>query len=283
LNWPGWYHSCAFAGKEVSGYVHEEAGMKEIYQVLAGAMGRERALDQIANNLANVNTTGFKKDGSAFVDTFRQAMAATAGSTAASTPGASVNGSATVWPTLGSAYTDFSAGSFQNTEQPLDIALDGEGFLSVEGAGQTGPLYTRAGNLTLNADKELVTADGRRVLSEGGSPITFVGEGEKISITQQGEIFEGATSLGKLGVIEFEQPGQLQKFGDSLFSAPQGVPPQAATQTVVRQGLIEGSNVNPISELVAMIRTERAYQADQKVMQTIDEITSKRLDAAMGR
>ena len=257
--------------------------MKEIYQVLAGAMGRERNLDQIANNLANVNTTGFKKDGAAFVDYFQAQLAATQAAAGTAAAAGSVKNSDRVWPQLASPYTNFSAGSMQNTGQPLDLAIDGDAFFQVEVPGQPGPFYTRAGNFGMNAEGELITADGRRVLSAGGSAITFARTGDPISITKEGDVFEGPTSLGKLALLEFDDPGQLRKHGESLFTAPAGVQGQEATQSEVRQGVLEGSNVNPIEELVAMIRTERAYQTDQKVLQSIDELTSKRIDATMNR
>lgn len=253
--------------------------MKEIYRVLSGAMGDEQRLAQIANNLANVSTPGFKKDGAVFVDYLRQQLA-DQGKAGGSKAADKANAPTGAWPVLGSTFTDYSTGPMQQTGAPLDVAIEGEGFFQVQVAGEKQPLYTRAGNFKLTVDGDLQTADGKAVLSDGGQPIKLDPQAGRIQITQEGEIYTGTTTAGKLGIVKFADPQKLEKYGAGLYRAPQGVAPQAVTTAVVRQGSLEGSNVNAIDEMVRMIQTERSYQTAQRAAQTIDESFSKRIDAA---
>lgn len=248
--------------------------MKEIYQVLAGALGQETRLTQIANNLANVNTPGFKREGALFVNYLETAMAGPAGEL----ENPAERALEPCWGALGSTYVDYKNGTFQPTQQPLDLAIEGEGFFMVE--GPQGTAYTRAGNFRLNPQNELVTADGRRVLSAQGTPITLNLAGGKPEITSDGSIRVGRTVAGQLGVVRFADNRQLEKLGEGLFAAPVGVAAQPVAQPNVRQGWLESSNVNSINEMVAMIQAERAFNVDQKAMQTIDEITGRRIEAA---
>lgn len=249
--------------------------MKEIYQVMSAAIGQEMRIDQIANNLANVNTPGFKKDGSLFLDEFQARLAEgqTSGQVQSAIP------SGTVYPSLPQTYSDFTTGPIQDTGRQLDIAIESDGFLEVQGRdGQT--CYTRAGNLDVNQDGELVNASGLPVLDAQGKAIKLdTATGGKLTITPDGRVVQGAVEAGRLGIVTFEDPAQLIKRGEGLFQAPQGAEPESVDTPKIRQGALEASNVNPIDEMVQMIQAQRMYDAQQRIVRTFDELAEKRIQA----
>ena len=251
--------------------------MKEIYLVLAGAMGQEERMSQIANNLANVNTVGFKKEGTVFLDYFRAAQAQAQAGQGGEGP---ENPSGQVWPTGALNYIELGKGDFRQTGQPLDAALGSDGFFMVEVDGQDNPLYTRAGNFHMNSEGGLVTPSGHSVLDEGERPIQLDLSQGVLTITTEGEMMVGSQQVGRLGVVRFEDPGQLIKYGEGMFQAPEGLQAEQMENPQVRQGMLEGSNVRPIEEMIRMIQVQRAYETHQKLMQTIDDVTGKRIDAA---
>lgn len=248
--------------------------MKEIYQVLSAAIGQEMRMDQIANNLANVNTPGFKKDGSVFLNELQAQLggAAAMGQTSSAIPaGAS-------WPSLPHTYMDLSTGPMQQTGRDLDIAIESEAFLKVR--GRDGEIcYTRAGNLAVNVDGKLTTSTGRLVLDDSGRQITIGPTVGAITITQEGRIMSGRTEVGKLGFARFANPGKLVKIGESLLAAPRDLPVESVDAPKVRQGVLEGSNVNPIDEMIRMIQVQRMYEAQQKVVNTFDELAQKKIES----
>jgi flagellar basal-body rod protein FlgF/flagellar basal-body rod protein FlgG len=205
-----------------------------------------RSLDVIANNIANMNTTGFKADGFVFEE-FRRSAARSG------VPGADQRVSFVVDR---ATWTDFRAGGVQQTGNPLDVAVDGTGFLVVQ--TPRGERYTRNGALQINATGELVTADGNRVLGESG-PIVFQPQDRAITVARDGTISAGDVGRGKLRLVEFAQAGRLEKDVGATFSAPAGLAPQPVTQTRVVQGAIEKSNVQGVLEMTRMIEATRAY------------------------
>lgn len=225
------------------------------------ALGRE--LDIVANNLANINTTGYKADGSVFEEYLM--------------PGASADDFPTADRRVSfvqdrTAWHNFNQGAIQHTGAPLDVAVDGNAFLVVQTAA--GQRYTRNGALQVNAQGTLVTSAGDPVLGTAG-PITFQQTDNNIVINENGSITvrEGATSTsdsarGALQLVTFADNGQLKKEGSSLFSAPAGVNPQPAAANVrVTQGAIELSNVNAVSEVARMIEITRTYSQIAGILQ----------------
>lgn len=249
--------------------------MKEIYQVLNAAIGQEMRMDQIANNLANVNTPGFKKDGSVFLS---ELQAQLGGAQATGQTGSAIP-AGTSWPSLPHTYMDLSTGPMQQTGRDLDIAIESNAFLKVQGRnGQT--CYTRAGNLAVNSEGKLVTASGRLVLDDSGRQITIdQSAAGTITITPEGRVMSGTTEVGKLGFARFSDPSKLVKAGESLLEAPEDLAAESVDEPGVRQGVLEGSNVNPIDEMIRMIQVQRMYEAQQKVVRTFDELAEKRIDA----
>lgn len=259
--------------------------MKEIYNILAGAMGQESRMNQIANNLANASTAGFKRDGIAFNDYLKNEVAKgdASGASAGASPQTGAHLPSIPIP-VGDGFTDFSAGPAVPTNAPLDLMIEGEGFFQIEGASAGAPpSYTRGGSFSLNADREVITSDGRRLLDAQGSPIRLDGDARDLSIKATGEIYNGASQLGKLQIVTFEDPSSLTKLGSSLFAAPEGIQPVNADKSFVRQGVHEGSNVSPITEMVRMIETQRSYEAHLKAMQTSDDLIGKRIGSILNR
>jgi flagellar basal-body rod protein FlgF len=225
------------------------------------ALGRE--LEVVANNLANINTTGYKTDRAIF-EQFLMPLASADTFPQGSRQLSFVRDRAT-WHNMG-------AGPIQRTGGPLDVALDGDGFLVVQ--TPQGQRYTRNGALQINANGTLVTSAGDPVLGVGGQ-ITFQNTDSNVSIGEDGTITvrEGASATsdstrGRLQVVTFANNDQLQKEGSSLFSAPTGVTPGPAPTSVrVVQGAIEQSNVSAVAEMARMIDITRTYTQISNILQ----------------
>jgi flagellar basal-body rod protein FlgF len=216
------------------------------------ALGRE--LDIVANNIANIDTTGFKADNASFSQYLM--------------PGArdgqfSGKDRRVSFVEDRASWIDFSPGALQQTGNPLDVAIDGKGYFSVQTA--RGQRYTRNGSFAISAGGQLVTSEGDQVLGSGG-PITFQVTDSHVTISPAGIITvrdgAGTTSAqrGQLQIVSFDKPGQLQKDGSSTFMAPPTVtanPAPAGTRVV--QGSIEKSNVRAIAEMARMIQITRSY------------------------
>lgn len=215
-------------------------------------LGRE--LDVIANNIANLNTTGFKADGSVFGQ-FISPTARAENFLAADRPVSFVQDRAT--------WIDLSQGSLEKTNNPLDVAINGNGFFAVQ--TPQGERYTRNGAFQLNNNGELVTAQGYQVLGESG-PITFQPKDRNIMISEDGTISVGEGNItnteslrGTLRVVSFNQPGLLQKDGSGVFLAPPNATQQTDKTSRLMQGTIEKSNVRSVMEMTRMIEVTRNY------------------------
>jgi flagellar basal-body rod protein FlgF len=234
----------------------------------------ERQLDVVANNIANANTTGFKSTNSIFQEFLSQG----ARDRTFSTADAPIH-----FVFDREAWHDFSQGPIVQTGNPLDIALDGQGFIAVQTQG--GERYTRNGALKINADGQLVTADGATVEGTNNGPITLQATDRKISVAADGRIsvVEGAngsvdTVRGQIKLVSFANPQQLTSEGASTFSAPAGVAPQTPTNLRVVQGAIEGSNVNAVAEMTRMIEISRTYSMIASLMQSRDDERRNSID-----
>jgi flagellar basal-body rod protein FlgF len=223
----------------------------------------ERQLDVVSNNIANLNTAGFKSTSAVF----SEFMASSARENDFAPADAPVH-----FVIDRTAYRNFSQGPVQQTGNPLDVAINGDAFLSVQ--TPAGERFTRAGTLQINAAGQLVTPEGAVVNGDNG-PIIFQATDRRISISADGRIsvLEGLTNVeslrGKLRLVTFARPQQLQSEGSNLFSAPAGVAGQPATAAVsVMQGAVEGSNVNGVAEMTRMIEINRTYSMIANLMQT---------------
>jgi flagellar basal-body rod protein FlgF/flagellar basal-body rod protein FlgG len=228
---------------------------------LSRQIALQRELDVVANNIANINTTGFKADGVVFQEHLMPVARANQFS-AADRRLSFVQDRAT--------WQDLSQGPVQQTGNPLDIAINGDAFLTVQ--TPRGERYTRNGALQINATGELVTSEGYRVLGEGG-PITLQPGDRDVSISSDGTISvrEGKNTTdslrGKLRLVSFAQPQRLQKDGTSTFVPPDGVTPQPATNVRIAQGAVEKSNVRSVIEMTRMIEVTRNYTQIAGILQ----------------
>jgi len=246
-----------------------------IYIAASAGLKQQSKLDIIANNLANINTTGFKKDGIVFeeiIAPFNKDGGFEEARNALLPPDNSNENLAYVG--INEFYTDHQQGGVIATGNPLDLALEGEGFFQVD--TPSGKRFTRKGNLRLDNQRRLVTQEGNPVLSSAGNPIVVNAGGGKIGIDANGAITVGQgfnnVNVGQLGLVKFKNPNQLAKEGSGLYrKIDPDLPEEPARTTAIRQGFLEASNVSTMEEMTEMIATLRGFEAYQKVIQSIDE------------
>ncbi len=238
-----------------------------LYVGLSKQILLERELDIAANNIANANTTGFKVEALMTAPDPVSPTHAPMGSTPIQF--VSDNGVA----------RDFSQGALAATNAPLDLAIMGQGFFQVQTAN--GMRYTRDGRFATNAQGELVTQAGDAVLDVSGAPITLNPQGGPPTIGGDGTITQtvqgqpNAQVIGKVGVVNFADMSALSKQGDGLFSNTTNAPAQPVTGSqVIRQGMLEASNVQPIVQVTDLIRISRAYDMISQMMNSTASLSS---------
>ena len=210
--------------------------------------------DILANNLANVGTTGFKRD-DAFTDWFVEAVREGGYK----------------------SYTSFSQGELIRTDNPLDMAISGNGFFTVE--TRTGVHFTRNGHFTVDNDGFLENSEGHRLQGENG-PISVIGTTGNIGaveITRTGELYVDGNLVDRLAIASIPDIRRLQKIGTNLFRAPDDIlvtqlDPDAVD---IRQGILEGSNVQPVSEMVSLIELQRNFESTQRVARAMDQVLGR--------
>lgn len=230
--------------------------MSEVLAIAAKSMADDLArMATISHNLANATTPGFKKDITVtrpFIEYLQ-------------TYGAYPRTFTTTVPVL-DTVVDYKAGSLRYTGGALDVALDGDGFIELQ--SDHGPLYTRQGNFQVDARGRLITATGIPVAGD----ITLTTT--QIRIDNQGRVFDDDRPAGQLRVVSFEHPGALQKVGAGLFIAPNATAGQQS-ESRVRQGYLENSNVASVTEMVNIIDTMRHFEATQRLIQGYDAILDR--------
>ncbi|NIR48910.1 MAG: flagellar hook-basal body complex protein, partial [candidate division Zixibacteria bacterium] len=178
----------------------------------------------------------------------------------------------------GNAKIDFSPGNLRKTDNPLDVAISGDGFFVVQ--TEEGNFYTRNGSFRLDATGRLVTQDGYSVLTDAGE---LQIHGGSVRLSESGEIVMNDQIVGRLRLVTFEDLRSLEKVGDAHFRLREGAELELpAAETNLRPGYLEGSNVNSISEMVSMIELNRQYELGQRAIKTQDE-TLERLINQAGR
>jgi flagellar basal-body rod protein FlgF len=238
----------------------------EINTAISGMQAQLDALEMLANNLANLNTTGFKEE-KAFFALFNQSLDASQGS---GDLNAAVNQSV-----LARGALNMADGSLSFTNRELDIAIAGNGFLVVE--TPRGVRYTRNGNLQLNAQSVLATSDGFPVLGATGHAITL-GPG-KIRITEDGTVSLDDAQVDRLKLVTFDNLSSLEKEGSSLFVSRASQGSEKDSKAVIKSGYLEQSNVDPISSVVRMVEIQRNFEALQKsVTLVMNDINAKVID-----
>ncbi len=229
-----------------------------MYIALSGAVIRQAKMDMVAQNLANAQTSGFKKDRMTFADFLISQMI-----------GIFDAPEGRAMSITSSVATDFSGGNIVTTGNSLDVALEGKGFFSLEGGR-----YTRRGDFRLDSDGYLVSQHGERVLGTGG-PIQITENG-MVEINAAGEVSVNGILIDSLKVAVFDDAGVLRKAGDDSFVTDQE-PGQITGQLdgAVRQGFLETSNVDVVKEMIGMITLMREFHSYQKAIQAFDESTGK--------
>jgi flagellar basal-body rod protein FlgF len=229
-----------------------------LYQSAAGMMVNEYRQGVVANNLANAETTGFRRAVAVFAERDPARDAGLRGGPSDATLGAMTGGT---W--AGRTEIDFQPGSLVHTGNPTDVALDGPGFFLVEKDGRT--LATRDGRMRANRDGFLVSAaDGARMLGRAGQPLRVDPRGEAVQIDEAGRIRQGARPVGQIGVVDFADPRLLDPVEGQRFDA-QGARQVEPVARVV-QGATESAGIEPVRELVSMLEASRAYQLNASMV-----------------
>lgn len=253
-------------------------GSSAMHIARTGLDAQDTRMQVISNNLANVNTTAFKRDRASFQTLAYQVVTAPGAASTAETRYATGLNLGTGVRVQGTSRIE-TQGALSQTDNALDLAVDGNGYFQVQlPNGQLG--YTRAGNFSRSAEGAIVTAEGYPVspgitIPEGATAIT-IGLDGTVSAKLQGQT--EATTLGQVQVANFPNPAGLQAMGDNYLtetaasgSASFGAPGQDG-RGKVRQGMLEASNVNVVQELVDMIETQRAYEVNSKMISATDEM-----------
>lgn len=218
----------------------------------AGASRQEKRFQLISQNLSNVLTAGYKKDVPVFSVLFSQRM----------------NPLQTESPDT--SAISFQQGGLQKTGNPLDLAIDGEGFFKV--MTPSGVRYTRAGHFRLDKEQRLTNADGFPVLGRGGE---IKLKGKEITVEKGGVIKADGSEAGRISLVTFLDPGRLKKEGHTLFTMEIPAEEREVTNASVLQGHLEQSNVDPIEEMVKLIDATRTYESCLKAVQSWDEMDEK--------
>ena len=253
--------------------------IRALYSAASGMTAQQMNVDNIAHNLANANTVGFKMRRAQFQDLLYQSVVQ---------PGAAA-GQQTVVPTglqvgLGTRTASneviFSQGSFSQTDNPLDLVIQGKGFFQVRlPSGQLA--YTRAGSFHLDRDGNIVTSDGNPIEPQ----ITIPPDAQNISIAQDGTVSytqpnqTAAQQAGQIQLANFQNPAGLNSLGGNLFSPTDasgdptvGLPGGQEGMGTVMQGYLEQSNVSVVEEFINLIMAQRAYESNSKVVQAADQM-----------
>lgn len=281
-------------------------------------MAQAQAVESVSNNLANQATKGFKRDDPTFKEYLSLYEREHPNLDIPRAPIKDkdfypINGRDQSFVVVDGTYTNFKQGSLDVTQAPLDLALDGPGFFEVH--TPSGVRYTRQGSFKVAMDGRLVTSEGYPVLSAqpGGLATALPGVavqpgqgwpstqggvvagqpqpdvtaryinlrdlGPNLTISEKGEIYSGDQPVADLSVVEFQDRNQLRKQGGLLFenTNPANRTP-AVVQTRVRQGMLEGSNVNPAEEMTKLIQAHRMYESNLKAMKTTDEMMAKEVN-----
>ena len=272
--------------------------MSNIWVPLSGQLAQQQKVETIANNVANANTVGFKKDQLVFKE---HLTALTKGADDIDIPRKEFSpadfyhtqGAENAMVKVDGSFTVFEQGTLTPTHNPLDLGLKGEGF--IEMLTPTGVRFTRKGNFSINKEGEMVNDQGFKVLnalnipeetlrdpaSIGNIPtpesrVVRLPTNSPITINLEGEILTREGSIGKLSVVEFKDMHALRKEGNSLYVSPDEANiVRTNTKTTVNQGFLEGSNVNAIEEMSELIKAHRHFESIQKAINAYDSISGK--------
>ena len=232
------------------------------YSALSGAVAREQSMANLSANLANVNSTGFKKDRISFASILRGAKQAT--------DARGIN-----YSRIRKIATDFSQGGMQPTGRSLDVAIDGEGFFKVRKNDEI--FYTRAGRLELDENGMVKNEEGLNLVGDGNQPLQLATtSGKDIVIDETGNIsVNGVLADGKIQIFSVTDQEKLTKVGRALYKLEEGAADLPREDGRLVQGSLEASNVNMMEEMVTMIATQRSFEAHHKVIESYSRLGEK--------
>ena len=256
--------------------------LKSLYTTATGMRAQQTMVDMIANNIANVNTTGFKKSQASFEDLLYvtpQSPGLARGTGADAVPIGTQIGSGT---RLNGTTKIYSSGTLEGTDRSLDVAIDGDGFFAVlMPDGSTA--YTRNGNFQLAADGTVTTADGYPVQTTNGPLKLARGATGPISVADDGTVSVGAQTAGKFRVVDFGDYSELRREELGRFRAPTGTQPTDADGVAVRSGMLEASNVSVVDRMVALTDVARSFEALQRGLNILSTELDGRAITELGR
>ena len=235
---------------------------------LSRQMVLRKEMDIIANNIANMDTAGFK------VESMMQ-------KTDPKEPAVTLGGPRPVkFVSPDGVARDFGQGALSKTGATLDMAIEGKGFFQVQ--TPEGPRFTRDGRFTLDQNGRLVTQAGQAVLDDGGSEILIDPEQGEVAVGVDGSITQNGERAGKVGMYQFANAAVLEKAGENLFRNGSNLQPQPAVDARLRQGHLESSNVKPVLEITRMVEVSRAYERTSKMIDSNFDL-SRRAVERLGR
>ncbi len=223
-----------------------------VYTTLTRQSGLMREMQVLAHNVANLSTTGFRREGLLFSEYMRDLGGAEAPLSMA---------------TANARHTVLTQGTLTRTGGALDVAIEGDGFFQIE--TPEGVRLTRNGHFSLNAAGEMVTSDGYLLLDVGGAPLFVPPDANGLVIGRDGTLAADDQALGQIGLVRPDDPSTLRRAGGTLLATPGALVP--VEDAILHQGFLEESNVNPIMEMARMIEVQRAYESGQKFLDREDE------------
>ncbi len=250
--------------------------LRGLYTAYTGMRNEQYRMDIMSNNLANADTTGFKKEGSTS-QAYAEVMAVKIKDVSENPNTPRRLGKMSLGVKIGETFTDFSQGSLRDTGNTYDIAIGGSGFFNIEftnKAGETSTKYTRDGGFTITKDGYLVTKDGDYVLGENGRIQLSTTAGTTV-FDRSGNIFQDDRLVASLKITDFEDTNYLTHYGETMWDAKEGAVEQDAEDAQIYQGYLEMSNASVVKEMVNMITISRQYESNQKMLTTFDESLEK--------
>jgi flagellar basal-body rod protein FlgF len=236
------------------------------YVMLSHEQALQRRLDVTANNMANSSTAGFRREAPLFHDYVEHS---------ASAPIEAAKDTSFVLDY--GAVHDTTAGAFQPTGNPLDVMIEGDGYLAVEMPGG-GTAYTRAGYVKVSETGDLVNAAGQRLLGDSGAAINVpIDQVASLSVAADGTVSGPGGTFGRIALTVFDDESRAVQRGDGLMTADNGRV-LGAGETKFKAGGVEGSNVQPIVETTAMVEILRSYQSSQRITQSLDDMRSRAIE-----
>ena len=243
-----------------------------MYQSAASLSALERWQDSVAQNITSSQVTGFRKR----TINFSTESAGEIQSNPRKAIGHEA-GTPMLFPKVNTGI-NFLSGEAQPTRREFDVAIQGDGFFEMQRADGS-HAFSRNGEFRLSSDRTLINASGDQVLSNGGAPITLLPGGGNLVINLDGTVFQGENQLGTISVQKFADNSQLIPVDGGYFIPGPNMDPETVEMPELLQGYLEGSNVTPLREMVDLVLIARAYEANQKMINTLDQQMDKALEA----